>query len=362
MKKSSVLLIISMLVICAVITALWFMQNKRQSFEVQQPQPVAVKTVTTTRKLLIVDSQEGNPYDQVRASLLKNLADQGYIEGKNLEVTMHFIGNDIKQGEAILQSEKDNHYNVIFVGGTVATMAAKNILLGDSTQNVVFAAPTDPVGIGVIKDFKSKPFSNFTGVCYPVPVESRLRFIQKLMPNAKTIGLIYADMPQSVSYNKWLTDAIDNDPEFRDLKIIFRKVPLITGEDGDAAMAKLAIAHILELDSQVDVFIKPCDQMGTRKQLANAIYDNATKPLIGLVRDDVMEHWGATATMYPSHDSIGKQSAQMVTAIFEGKSSSDIYPEWPKGFGLAFDMNKTQNFDIEVPTEMLLMAGEDIVK
>ncbi len=362
MKKNPLLIFVGVLGTIAAIVAVCYVLTTRQSVQIIQPQAVAIKTDIPMRKLLIVDSQEGNPYDQVRSALLKNLAEQGYVEGKNLEVTMYFIGNDLQEGEKILQSEKDKQYNVIFVGGTVATIAAKNVLLGDKAQNVVFASPTDPVGIGVIKDFDSKPFSNFTGVCYPVPVESRLRFLQKLMPKVKTIGLIYADMPQSISYNKWLTNEIENNPEFKDLKIIFRKVPLITGEDGDATMANLAINHVKELDSQVDVFIKPCDQMGTRKQLSTAVYTTATKPLIGLVRDDVMDHWGATATMYPSHESIGKQAAVMVVSIFEGKNSSDIIPEWPKGFGLAFDMNKTQEFGIDVPTEMLLMAGEDIVK
>ena len=314
-------------------------------------------------KLLILDSQQGNPYDEVRSALAKTLAMHGYVEGKNLRSTLTVAGNDARAGERILRDElKKDRYDVIFVGGTVATISAKNVLLGNMDQRVVFAAPTDPVGIGVIKDFASPPFANFTGVCYPVPPRARFKFIRRLLPSARTLGLIYADMPQSKSYNKWVQDLIASDPEFKQLKILFRAVPLITGENGDKRMAESAVAHISELDSQVDAFIKPNDQMGTRRQFAEVVYKTATKPLIGITKNDVMDGWGSTAVIYPSHASIGEQAAQMIQALFEGKNIAEIPPEWPRKYGFALDLPKTRQFKISVPVELLQLAGENIIK
>lgn len=312
-------------------------------------------------KLLILDSQKGNPYDEVRASLLTSLANYGYTEGKNLKTTIMFSGNDIKAGEGILNDELKNSYDLIFVGGTAATLSAKNVLYG-KTERVVFASPTDPVGIGVINNFTSKPVANFTGVCYPVPVKTRLKFLKRLMPKARTFGLIYADMPQSHSYNRWIENLLKNDPEFKDIRILFRPVPLVTGEDGDKAMAVSSRKHIHELDSKVDAYIKPCDQMGTRRNFSEVVYKTSKKPLIGLVKDDVMEKWGATATIYPSHASIGKQAARMIKELFEGKKIGDIMPEWPHKYGFAVDLQKAKKFGIDVPVELLQMAGENIVR
>jgi len=301
-------------------------------------------------RLLILDSQKGYPYDEVRAALLSSLKGYGYEEGKNLHATLLVAGNDAQVGEKILSDELMKHpYDAVFVGGTVATIAAKNVLLGNAAYPVIFASPTDPVGIGVIKDFKSPPFSNFTGVCYPVPPKARFKFIRRLLPKAKTFGLIYADMPQSHSYNQWLTELIANNAEFSDIKIIFRSVPLITGEDGDKKMAEVAIPLIKELDGKVDAFIKPNDQMGTRKQFAEVVYRVASKPLIGITKDDVMGHWGSTAVIYPSHSSIGEQAASMVKAVFEGKSVASITPEWPKKYGFAIDLPKAHQYKIDVP-------------
>ena len=314
-------------------------------------------------KLLILDSQRGNPYNEVRDALANTLRKYGYVEGRNLQTVLQVTGNDVGKGERLLRDELSrDRYDVIFVGGTVATISAKNVLLGDMSQRVVFGSPTDPVGIGVIRNFTSKPFANFTGICYPVPPRARFKFIKRLLPKARTFGLIHADMPQSLSYNKWVQDLVAHDPEFRGMKILFRAVPLITGENGSELMAAAAIPHIRELDSQVDAFIKPNDQMGTHRQFAEVVFKTATKPLIGLTQDDVMDRWGATAAIYPSHLSIGEQAARMIKDLFQGKTIAEIPPEWPKTYGFAVDLPKTRQFKITVPVELLQLAGENIIK
>jgi putative ABC transport system substrate-binding protein len=314
-----------------------------------------------TFKLLILDSQEGSPYEEIYASVLTTLASHGYTEGKNLKTIIRYSGNSIKRGEHILDGEQKNSYDVILVIGTPATLSAKNVLYGKK-QRVVFSSVTDPVGIGVIKDFISKPAGNFTGVSYPVPVKTRLKFLKRLMPKAKIFGLVYADMPQSHSYNMWLESVLKNDPEFRGIKIIFRQVPLITGENGDKQMAAISKKYIREIDSKVDAYIKSCDQLGSRRFFSETVYNMSRKPLIGLVKDDVMGKWGATATIYPSHDSIGDQSAKMIMKLFEGETVSQVMPEWPHRFGIAVDLRKAKQFRLEVPIEMLQMAGENIVR
>jgi len=312
-------------------------------------------------RLLILDSQWGTPYDEIRLSLLKALEGYGYAEGKNLKVTVRFSGNDIGEGRRILERENASSYDVVFVGGTSATISAKEALYGAKLP-VVFGSPTDPAGIGVIKSITDRPSANFTGVCYPVPVKTRLRFLMRLMPKARTFGLIYADMPQSRSYNRWLEDLLKHDPEFREIRIIYRPVPLVTGEKGDWAMAESSRRIIRELDPLVDAYIKPCDQMGTRRHFSEVVNATSKKPLIGLVRDDVMGNWGAMAAIFPLHSSIGQQAARMIKELFEGRPVSDVTPEWPQKYGFAIDLRKARRFGVDVPVELLQMAGENIIR
>ena len=88
----------------------------------------------------------------------------------------------------------------------------------------------------------------------------------------------------------------------------------------------------------------------------------ATKPLIGITRDDVMAQWGATAVVYPSHESIGQQAAEMLKRLFTGSQPADIVPQWPSKFGFAVDLSKTRRFGIQVPVQILRLAGPNVVK
>ncbi len=323
----------------------------------------AAESYAQAYKLLVVDSQQSYPYVGTRDSMFRRLASFGFVEGKNLTVRRYSVGNDARKAEEIFRRELPNNYDAIFSNGTVVTVAAKKVALGRKEYRFVFAAVTDPVDVGVIKDFTNPPFANFTGVCYPAPVASRLKFIRDLMPQAKTIGLIYADMPQSHSYRKWVESALQEEPQLQGLQVIFRMVPLITGDiEGQIKMSELAKKHVLELNPLVDVFLSPNDQMGAGKPFPQMVYRTATKPLVGVGLAEIMEEGGATMSLYPSDSSAGRQCAVMLKKIFEGEDINKIIPEWPKENGIAFDLRKARKFGIKIPIQMMEMAGDNIVK
>jgi putative ABC transport system substrate-binding protein len=86
------------------------------------------------------------------------------------------------------------------------------------------------------------------------------------------------------------------------------------------------------------------------------------KPLIGLVRDDVMAGWGALASVYPLHENIGELAAAMVRDLFEGKPLSEIEPQAPSRFGYAVDLHRAQALGLKVPVGILQLAGKNIVR
>lgn len=313
-------------------------------------------------KLLIIDSQKGYPYAPVREAMLNKLAQHGFQVGKNLQLEMHSIGNDLEQGKQTLSQALENSPDVIFITGTVMGKAAKEVLYGNGQYPVVFAAITDPVGMGLIEKFNQAPPANFTGVSYPVSVESRLRFVCNLMPQVKTIGMIEGDMPQSHSYHQWLDEELRTNPEFQHLKIIYRRVPFISGTDGTGKMAESARGFVKELDPLVDVFLSPNDQMGVNPEFAKMLTSVASKPLIGLGLPDVMENWGAFASIYPLEQGAGNQAGEMVARLLKGESIQHIYPEQPRSNGLSFNLPIANKFGIKIPLEMLELADEVLAK
>lgn len=303
-------------------------------------------------KLLIMDSQSGEPYKTIRKHLYMSLAKQGYVKGVNLEVFEFSIGNR----EGLVKRLKEQYIEkkkieYVYVSGTLATMGAKKYLMNTSAK-VIFAAPTDPVGIGVIKDFDSPPAFNFSGICYPVAVDKRIEFLRKVLPRLKTIGYVYTEMPQSLSYLAWLKKVMKR-KEFTDIKLELRSVPFIKSNGGQKRMTQLAVKHIKELDPIVDVFLSPNDQMGTQPEFAKMVSENATKPLVGVGRKDVVERWGATVSIFPDLKNISEVAASMLVRLFKGEKISSIMPKWPSS-GVALNQKLAKKHK--------LIIGPDLIK
>jgi len=297
-------------------------------------------------KILILDSQSGEPYNTLRSHLLKSLNRLGYKQGKNLRVEHHAIGNYKGMVKNIWKLEYQKNYDVVVVSGTIATVGMKEAAF-KSKQKVIFMAPTDPVGIGVISNFTEGPASNFTGVCYPVKAYQKLKFLKRVFPKLKKIGYIYTSMPQSISYLNWLKKAIKS-PEFKGIELITRQVPFVKSDKGHIRMARIAKKYVQELDSSVDLFLSPTDQMGTQRPFAEMVYQTASKPLVGVGRKDVMKNWGATMSIYSLLENIAYEAAVMIDKVNKGVPLWKIKPKWPKT-GIAFDQAKMKKFKVKIP-------------
>lgn len=298
--------------------------------------------------LAIIDSQIGEPYSTIRENLYKYLRLYGLDRNKNLVIQEFSIGNKPGTVKNIWKHYVKGKSDLVYVSGTMATIGSYKYLKGLDIP-VIFAAPTDPVGIGVIDNFKSSPKLNFTGICYPVKVEQRLRFIKKLFPKAKTIGHIHSLMPQSLSYKKWLDAALEKD-EFKDLTILHHSVDFIASERGQERMASISKEIVKKIDSQVDLYISPNDQMGTQSPFAQMINAESTKPLIGIGKKDVTQNWGAHASIAPSLEDIAKNAAFMISEVAKGKSINSLLPKWPK-YNIYIHKKKMKALGHKIPKE-----------
>ncbi len=214
----------------------------------------------------------------------------------------------------------------------------------------------------LIDNFSTAPAANFTGVSYPVPVRDRFRFAKRLFPKGRTIGIIYADMPQSHSYRRWIEELLRSDDEFKGMTVLFRMVPFVKSEGGHLRMALLAQQHVRELDGQVDLFMSPNDQLGAQGPFAEMVFKTATKPLLGLGKKNVMEGRGAVAAISPSLQVMGQQAAAMIKQLLEGKSVRQIIPERPAAYEIAIDAAKAQRFGADLSPALIREAGANVLQ
>ncbi len=307
---------------------------------------------SSPKKIIIIDSQKGEPYQTVRESTLNELAKRGYTNESGFSYEYYSLSHYHGAAKNLWNHRiLKNDYDLIFITGTLACKSFKEIAWQSDKYTFVFAAVTDPVGLGLIDNYQTPPPANFTGVAYHLPVEIRMNFIKELIPDVKHIGIVHADMPQAHSYREWIEEVLKKE-EWKDVQLHYRQVDFIPSEGGHRRMTQMATKHIKELDPVVDVFLAPTDQMGVQSPFANMVYKTATKPLIGIGKRDVTDSWGTTASIYPMETALGVQAAGIIERLFNGEPIVDIHPEQANSYGIIIDNQKAQQFGLTISDDL----------
>lgn len=300
-------------------------------------------------RILIIDSQLGEPYTSFREHLVDSLTEKTAAENSTISIEFYSLGNQVGAAQRIWNTEQHNQYAAVVIQGTIAAIAFQEMVYGDPAVPVFFGSVTDPVGIGIIDGLDKPPPANFTGIAYPVPAAERLRFVTTMMPDARNIGLIFSDMPQSRSYIDMIYQAVQEE-DLRHLCLHIRSVPFVPGEDGLRRSVVLARQHVAELDPIVDVFLAPNDQMGAQEPFQRMVFNTASSPLVGLGSIDIQENWGAVMSMYPSTPDSAKTLADMLYRYLHGTPFSQLYPQASES-NILIDRNKAKRFNITIPEQ-----------
>ncbi|HWT73920.1 MAG TPA: ABC transporter substrate-binding protein [Mobilitalea sp.] len=128
--------------------------------------------------------------DNCREGFLAGLAEAGYKEGDNLEVLYENAQADGGTATQIANNFVAKKVDMICAIATPMAQSAFGAAK-DTDIPVIYTAITDPVAAELAKDDKT-PNGNVTGTSDKLPVESQLEMIRKILPNAKTIGIMYS--------------------------------------------------------------------------------------------------------------------------------------------------------------------------
>ena len=127
--------------------------------------------------------------DDCYKGIVEGLKEQGYVDGQNC--TIDFVNG---QGE----TETNNLAATNFVSEgddiiiAIATPSATACYGAAKDKNipVVFSACSDPVGAGLVTSLEN-PGTGATGTSDSLNFDGQLKMIRAMMPNAKTIGVLY---------------------------------------------------------------------------------------------------------------------------------------------------------------------------
>lgn len=258
--------------------------------------------------------------DATREGIIKALKDEGYVEGKNLEIDIQIAQNDMGNNTSIAQKFAGDDLDVIVA---IATPSAQAVAQATSKSDtpVIFSVITDPIGAKLVKDLE-KPEKNVTGVSdsHPEAIKKTLESVKEFIPEAKSVGILYnAGEQNSVSEVK----KAEKIAKELDLKTVKASVSN-TSEVKQAAESMVGRA---------DVFFLPRDN--TVISALPAVIQVAEDKKIPLFTSDADSVKGGAFAAYGfEYQDLGYTTGKMVVEVLQGKKPSELPVRFPEKLDL----------------------------
>jgi len=135
-----------------------------------------------------ISSASPGPYAPFLSAFHNGLKGAGYVEGQNLAIEYRWAEGQYDRIPAMAADLVNRRVVVIATSGTPAALAVK---AATSTIPIVFAAPGDPVALGLVASL-NRPGGNATGVNSLVAElgSKQLGLVHALLPTATRVGLL----------------------------------------------------------------------------------------------------------------------------------------------------------------------------
>ncbi|ASK55703.1 ABC transporter substrate-binding protein [Vibrio tarriae] len=291
-----------------------------------------------TAKVAVSQIVEHPALDATRQGLLDGLKAKGYEEGKNLEFDYKTAqGNPAIAVQIARQFVGENPD--VLVG--IATPTAQALVSATKTIPIVFTAVTDPVGAKLVKQLE-QPGKNVTGLSDLSPVEQHVELIKEILPNVKSIGVVY---------NPGEANAVSL-MELLKLSAAKHGIKLVEATALKSADVQSATQAIAEKSDVIYALIDNTVASAIEGMIVAA--NQAKTPVFGAATSYVER--GAIASLGFDYYQIGVQTADYVAAILEGKEPGSLDVQVAKGSDLVINKTAAEQLGVTIPEAVLARA------
>jgi len=224
----------------------------------------------------------------------------------------------------------------------ISTPSTRSLQFATSTIPIVFTAVTDPVAAEFVQSAE-RPDTNLTGMSDLLPIIEQIRFLQRLFPEAQTIGIMYNSGEENSVIQANMAAAAMTELGLNYIRATVtgtHDVPQIT-------------EHIV---GQIDVIFTPtCNTMA--EAMTTAVMTAANSGVAIIAGDSGSVQNGALATEGIDYYLLGRQAAQMAAAILNGESVPQEMPiQWQDTREITINMLTARYLGIDIPADILANA------
>jgi putative tryptophan/tyrosine transport system substrate-binding protein len=223
----------------------------------------------------------------------------------------------------------------------VATPTTQAVVKAITNTPIVFTAVTDPKGAGIVTD-PAAPSGNVTGVSDMLPVQPHLDLIKAIVPNVKTIGVLYnAGEANSV----FLIKAEKAAAAKMGIKVI----------DATASSSSEVQAAAQSLVGRVDAMSVLTDN--TVVSALDSVVKIADQNHIPLIAGDTDSVKGGAVAAYAfNYKDLGYQTGEMAAKILTGTPISSLPVEFAKNLQLAINQKAAAAQGVTLPAAIVAKA------
>lgn len=275
--------------------------------------------------IVIVTSQDTAPYKDLIIGFRQSLAS---LNGTIALIEEHSLQGDTSKASALFKAAKGRRVQLILTVGSLATQAA----LQD--------APDIPTVAGMIlgaAELRQSP--NATGVVLDFPLETQLQWLQKIAPQAKTIGVLFN--PQE---NRAKIDAATKVAHSLGLRLLTEEVE-----------TPQALPYALEnLAKQAEIVWGITDQTVLSPQTAEPILLFSFRhriPFTGLSTS-----WAKAGALYAldrDYKDVGRQCGEMAVKMLRGTPASALPPSPPRKVFYALNLKTAEHMKMTIPQTLI---------
>jgi len=294
-------------------------------------------------KIGVSQFAEHGSLDNCREGFIQGLADEGIVEGENLKIEYENAQADTGIAGQIATNFVSNKVDMICAIATPSAASAYNAAMKTDIP-VIFTAVTDPVAAGLANE-DGTPVGNITGTSDKLPVEAQLEMIRKVLPDAKTIGILYT------------TSEVNSESSIKEYEALVGKYGFELETIGISTIADIPLAmdNIL---TKVDCISNLTDNtvvQGLATEIAKAT--EAGIPVFGSEIEQVKN--GCLAAVGLEYVSLGQQTGRMAAKILKGEAkASEVNYEHITECGLYLNTAVAEKLGIEIDEEYASSAVE----
>ena len=269
--------------------------------------------------------------DATREGFVDELAKQGYVEGKNIEIDLQNAQGEQRNLKTISQQLAESSDVVL----AIATPSAQSLANTTQTTPVIFSAVTDPVSAKLVES-REHPGGNVTGTSDQSSdaILTQINLIKKVLPKTKTIGILYTQSEPNSVVQKDEAKRLLEEKGFT----VVEKTIL------DSNNVKAAAESLM---AEVDMVFVPTDNIiSSTMETVKQVSIKHKVPVFGGSTEMIAV--GGLYNYGTNYEELGRQTARMLIRVLKGEKPENIAVELPEKLELHTNQEMADALGIDI--------------